>query len=686
MPQSWGGWWNSDRVDAYLEYIIENYRVDQSRIYITGFSAGGAGAFKYAVEFPDKVTAIVPISGRGESLDVCNMADVPVWAFHNADDTAFGAQFSIIPINKLNNCDPSPVTKAKITIYPVSGHDAWTKTYDGSGTGTGDPAYDAFDSNVYDWLLQFAKDTVIADAGEDKVIFQPQTSLEIEAYVASYNGNHTYAWQQVDGLEVEIQNPASPTLSVENMSEGRYTFAISAENDLKEVTTDTVKVWVRPPNVAPSVTTTDKIIILPVDSVTLLGIVNDPEGDAFSLNWSQQTGPEGAMLQVDNLDYDSTKLILRNLTEGEYTFQLSATDQYDSIGRGSVNLRVITRPEQIIDNLPYQDSFEDSDKNLWQSYGTSNSWAQGQPSGSIINLASNESKVWATNPTGDYQIGESSFLLSPVFDFSDLSNDPTIHYNVWTDIAPGDSTYFSVTFNQGATWDSYNLADENTNDGWMSVSRILEGVAGQESVLFRIGIESNSTEGYDGIAIDNMLVCSAGGIVSLTDTLVVGGESLEVPIELDNSDITESIYQVNSSNQDILPDENLSISEGILKISSLPQTEGETKITVSSPQICISETTFTLTVARVTALNDPEKNSQTLLYPNPGTGYYQVESKETIKEARLYNPEGQLLERYQPETSSNKNLSFNIYNHPNGIYYLQVETAKNISTKKMIKY
>ncbi|WKN46215.1 PKD domain-containing protein [Tunicatimonas pelagia] len=684
-PQSWSGWWRSVDLDDYIKFIIKNYRVDTNKIYITGFSSGGIGAYEYAVNYPENTTAIIPISSRGDHLDLCNMNGVPVWAFANKNDQVVNSQYSISTVKTLNACGSE--YKAKITVYPEGGHDAWTKTYDSSGMGTENPAYDAFDSNIYDWLLQFTKDKITVDAGKDRVIFQPQASLEIEASATSGYEHHTYFWKKVDGAEVELQNSTSATLFVKDMPEGRYTFTVTAENDIKETATDTVKVWVRPPNEAPFINAvSDRIVVLPVDRVTLVGAINDPEGDAFSISWKQQKGPEGAVLQFSSVQSDSARVVVKNLSEGEYILELSATDEYDSTGAQSINLTVISKSSEVIQNIPYNDSFEEANEIFWQGYGTDNSWAQGQPTGSVIDEASDENQVWATNLTGEYQAEESSFLLSPVFDFSKLDNDPTVRYDVWADISPDDSIYLSVTTDQGITWKSYDLTDENSTNGWVSVSQVLEGAAGQESVLLRVGIESSSTEGYEGIAIDNIVICSAGSVISLADTTVVEGESLEIPIELDNSDIRSATYEATSNNQDVISNENVSVSEGILKITSLPQTEGSTEITISSPNACLGETSFKLTVARVTALDNPKQETRVLLYPNPSTGYYQVKSKETIREVRVYNLEGQLLEKYLATASLSKELSFNIYGRSNGIYYLQVETAESVLTQKIIKY
>lgn len=77
------------------------------------------------------------------------VADLPVWATHNQQDPQVPVSNTNGYIDYINN-DPQPPTPlAKKTIFPVEGHDAWTKTYD--------PAYEENGLNVYEWMLQFTR-------------------------------------------------------------------------------------------------------------------------------------------------------------------------------------------------------------------------------------------------------------------------------------------------------------------------------------------------------------------------------------------------------------------------------------------------------------------------------------------------------------------------------------------------
>ena len=93
-PQS-PGEWNVGDLDAMIEYVKSNYRVDPDRIYLTGISLGGGGTWNYAKAHPEKLAAILPISGSPTVPDGSRLEEVPTWAFHAWSDGITAAQGSI---------------------------------------------------------------------------------------------------------------------------------------------------------------------------------------------------------------------------------------------------------------------------------------------------------------------------------------------------------------------------------------------------------------------------------------------------------------------------------------------------------------------------------------------------------------------------------------------------------------
>ncbi len=51
-----------DELNALIDYMIENYPVDESRIYLTGFSRGAGTAMSLASAYPERIAAMSPMS------------------------------------------------------------------------------------------------------------------------------------------------------------------------------------------------------------------------------------------------------------------------------------------------------------------------------------------------------------------------------------------------------------------------------------------------------------------------------------------------------------------------------------------------------------------------------------------------------------------------------------------------
>ncbi len=135
-----GSWWDAETVLDFLDAVINKYRIDASRIYVTGLSMGGFGTWAIAGLAPERFAAVAPISGGGEPEEACRIHNVPVWAFHGTRDTVIPIERSREMVAALEACGAEEV---RFTEYPDAGHDAWTRTY--------------ADSAIYQWLLSHSR-------------------------------------------------------------------------------------------------------------------------------------------------------------------------------------------------------------------------------------------------------------------------------------------------------------------------------------------------------------------------------------------------------------------------------------------------------------------------------------------------------------------------------------------------
>jgi pimeloyl-ACP methyl ester carboxylesterase len=87
-------WTDVDTLDALLAEALSEYHVDPDRVYLTGYSMGAGGAWRFGGARPHRFAAIAAIAGVAEPQWAKGLARVPVWAFHGTADDATPASAS----------------------------------------------------------------------------------------------------------------------------------------------------------------------------------------------------------------------------------------------------------------------------------------------------------------------------------------------------------------------------------------------------------------------------------------------------------------------------------------------------------------------------------------------------------------------------------------------------------------
>lgn len=100
-------------------------RVDRRRIYLTGVSMGGYGAWHFAAAKPEWFAAVVPICGGGDPSTASKLVTVPIWAVHGDADEVVSVEQSRHMIEAIRKAGGTP----QYSELPNVGHDSWTATY-----------------------------------------------------------------------------------------------------------------------------------------------------------------------------------------------------------------------------------------------------------------------------------------------------------------------------------------------------------------------------------------------------------------------------------------------------------------------------------------------------------------------------------------------------------------------------
>lgn len=137
--------WSDETLLGLLDDVIKKFKVDTTRIYLTGLSMGGYGTWSLGVKHPERFAAIAPICGGGETINVllssrsksAALKTLGVWAFHGAKDGVVKLEESQRMVAALK---AAGVKEVELTVYPEAQHDSWTDTYS--------------NEKLYEWLLK----------------------------------------------------------------------------------------------------------------------------------------------------------------------------------------------------------------------------------------------------------------------------------------------------------------------------------------------------------------------------------------------------------------------------------------------------------------------------------------------------------------------------------------------------
>ncbi|MDR1384323.1 MAG: prolyl oligopeptidase family serine peptidase [Planctomycetaceae bacterium] len=122
-----GYYWSPAQLLLLLDDVEKNYKIDKSRIYVTGLSMGGFGSWMITSLAPERFAAVAPICGGFEPTQANKFVDVPIWAFHGDADSTVSPELSKKMAKAIEDAGGK---KIRLTIYPGVEHDSWTQTYD----------------------------------------------------------------------------------------------------------------------------------------------------------------------------------------------------------------------------------------------------------------------------------------------------------------------------------------------------------------------------------------------------------------------------------------------------------------------------------------------------------------------------------------------------------------------------
>jgi len=135
-------YWDEEVLYRLIQKVVKDNNIDDRRIYLTGLSMGGWGAWNLAFAHPDMFAALVPVAGfvdRVPMIENCKIGEIPTRIFHGLLDDVVDVNYSIIIFKKLKPC----AKDIELTIFDDANHDSWTRVFD--------------NPEIYEWMLKQKK-------------------------------------------------------------------------------------------------------------------------------------------------------------------------------------------------------------------------------------------------------------------------------------------------------------------------------------------------------------------------------------------------------------------------------------------------------------------------------------------------------------------------------------------------
>lgn len=154
----------SAAINPLLDYLQKQYRVDPSRIYLTGLSAGANFIMSYAganATNAKRIAGIAPISPcmsiNSQQAAVIAKANLGFYSVQCSTDGACSGYTAQNNASLVNQQNPAPTPRAASVTLPVPNwacnsftHDAWGTAYD----TTFKQNINGKSVNIYEWMLQ----------------------------------------------------------------------------------------------------------------------------------------------------------------------------------------------------------------------------------------------------------------------------------------------------------------------------------------------------------------------------------------------------------------------------------------------------------------------------------------------------------------------------------------------------
>lgn len=353
------------QIQSVVDYAKSKYRVDATRVYVTGMSMGGGSTWDWSVVYGQNAAAIGPVCAgtKPTTTLAANVAskNLAIWSLNSSSDAVVPIQWGKDWISWIDERNTVMAPQTKLTIWSGLTHNGtWGKAFN--------PITKVDGYNLYEWFLlhnrtstSSATTTTIAapaettsttttassgnlapnaNAGPDQSIpvswnyfpfLNATTSTDQDGWIVSWK------WTKISGpSEYSFSSPYSAQTKANGLVAGTYVFRVTVTDNKGATDYDDVTVTMTGTSSGTTTTTTtvqgapianagaDQVIPIswnyfPQINATLS---TDPDGWVKSFHWTKISGPSQYLIVAS--DAGITKVT--GLVAGTYVFRIAVTD------------------------------------------------------------------------------------------------------------------------------------------------------------------------------------------------------------------------------------------------------------------------------------------------------------------------------------------------------------------------
>ena len=243
------------QIQSVVDYAKNKYRVDASRVYVTGLSMGGGSTWDWSVVYGQNAAAIGPVCAgtRPTTTLAAGVAskNLPIWSLNSADDQYVPIQWGRDWINWIDARNTTYAPKTKLTVwYGLTHNGTWGKAFN--------PKTYVDGYNLYQWFLLNKRGTTstapttstgvpIANAGKDQTIpISWKYMPSLNATLSSDPGGwiKSFKWTKVSGpSSYWFSYPNSAKTKANGLVAGTYVFRVTVTDNSGKTDTDDVTIY-----------------------------------------------------------------------------------------------------------------------------------------------------------------------------------------------------------------------------------------------------------------------------------------------------------------------------------------------------------------------------------------------------------------------------------------------------------